>query len=303
MSEGKGMEKLRMRLDGVLAPICTPFLPNGDVASEALRQNLEKYNESGLTGYVVCGSTGESALLSKEEKLAVFETVAGCAHGRTLVAGTGAESVRETVCLVNTAATMGYQAALILTPHYYRAQMLRPESQLAYFRAVADGAQIPILIYNFPQNTALDLPLDVVQRLAEHGNIAGVKESSADLAKIASLTEGLPPTFKVLVGASAKFHASLCVGAAGGILAIANASPKSTQAIFDRYRSGDVTASKTAQEELVEPAGVAPKYGIQGLKYAMDLKGYYGGECRLPLIPLTAGQKAEIETLFKDVGA
>lgn len=288
-----------MLLDGILAPICTPFSADGEIHRAALRQNITKYNDTGLLGYVVGGSTGEAALLERNEKVRVFETARdSAAADKVLIAGTATESVRETRALIGVAAAMGYRAALVITPHYYRGQMLRPESQVAFFRAVADECVVPILIYNFPQMTGIDLHVDVVSQLAEHPNIIGIKESSADLEKVASLTRGLPGSFQVLVGSSARFHECLCLGATGGILAVANALPERALLIHDRYRSGDVEGSREAQKAIVEAAGVAPRYGIQGLKYAMDLKGYFGGLARLPLLPLDDRQKSEIEEIF-----
>jgi 4-hydroxy-2-oxoglutarate aldolase len=290
-------------LNGVLAPICTPFAANGEIHHDALRQNIEKYKDAGLTGFVVAGSTGEAAFLSKEEKLKLFQTVREAAVGKALIAGAGVESVRETLSLIGAAAELKYDAALVLTPHYYRGQMARPETQIGFFRAVADASPLPILIYNFPQMTGIDLPVEVVAQLAEHPNIVGVKESSADLEKIGSLIAGLAGKITVLVGSSVKFHDSLHLGAAGGILAIANAVPVSARLIYDRYHSGDVEGSSRAQKRIVEAAGVAPKHGIQGLKYGMDLKGFFGGLARPPLLPLDDGQKAEIERWFQDIDA
>jgi 4-hydroxy-2-oxoglutarate aldolase len=286
-------------LDGILAPICTPFAADGEIHRPALRQNITRYNDTGLLGYVVGGSTGEAALLDRNEKVQVFETARDSAAGdKLLIAGTASESVRETLALVRIATAMGYRAALVITPHYYRGQMLRPESQLAFFRTVADVSAVPILIYNFPQMTGIDLPVDVVSQLAEHPNIVGIKESSADIEKVASLIRGLPGSFPVLVGSSARFHECLRLGATGGILAVANAMPERALLIHDRYRSGDVEGSREAQKAIVEAAGVAPRYGIQGLKYGMDLKGYFGGAARPPLLPLDDTQKSEIEELF-----
>lgn len=290
-----------MRLNGVIAPICTPFELNGDVCHDALRRNIAKYSHAGLKGFVVAGSTGEAQLLGLDEKRKLFETARQAADGGVLIAGTGAESVRETLALIHDAADLDYDAALVLTPHYYRGQMTRPETQVAFFRAVADSSPLPVLIYNIPQNTGIDLPLDVVVQLSEHPNILGIKESSADLGKIGKLTSALPATFDVLVGASALFHESLCLGARGGILAIANVAPRSNQLIYDRYQSGDVSGSRALQQQIAEAAGVMARYGIQGLKYAMDLKGYFGGPARLPLLPLDARQKSEIELLFRNV--
>ena len=290
-----------MFLDGILAPICTPFTNDGEIHHQALRDNLAKYNRTTLLGYVVGGSTGEAALLDPEEKLALFETARSAAGDKLLIAGTAAESVRETLRVIAAASGMGYRAALVITPHYYRAQMLRPESQSAFFRAVADASQLPILIYNFPQMTGIDLTAEIVAQLAGHPNIMGIKESSADLEKVASLTRLLPSSFQVLVGSSAKFHDCLRLGAVGGILAAANALPDATLPVHHLYRAGDVEGSQKAQSAIVQAAGVAPKYGIQGLKYGMDLKGFYGGPARPPLLPLDETQKSEIAALFSEI--
>jgi 4-hydroxy-2-oxoglutarate aldolase len=216
-----------------------------------------------------------------------------------VIAGAGAESVRATIDLIAAAAQRNCDAALVLTPHYYKGQMARPESQLGYFRAVADAARIPVLIYNFPEVTGIDLPADVVHQLAEHPNIAGVKESSPDLDKIAGLIAAVPKTFPVLIGASAKYAASLSLGAVGGILAVANALPGAAAEIHQRHCAGDPEGARQAQERIVEAAGVAPKFGIQGLKYAMDLMGFYGGPVRAPLLPVSEKEKREIESILR----
>ena len=290
-----------MRLSGVFAPICTPFDGSGNIQYDALQENLAKYRLAGLRGFVVSGSTGEAPFLSQDEKRKLFQSVSQVADGNVLIAGTATESVRETLDLIQDAAKLGYAAALVITPHYYRGQMLRPETQASFFRAVADSSHIPILLYNFPQMTGIDLPLDVVVQLSEHPNIIGIKDSSGDIDRIRRLTSSLPDTFDVLVGGSAIFHESLCLGAKGGILGMANVLPRSTRLIYQRYQTGDVRGSHAFQQKIMEVSKVAPNYGIQGLKHAMDLKGFFGGPTRLPLLPLNVQQEAEIELLFHDV--
>ena len=281
-----------------MAPVCTAFDGEGELDYGAMRRNIGAYVSAGLAGFVVAGSTGEAPFVSGDERAKLFAAVRDASGGKALIAGTGAESVRETLRLTRVAADLGYHAALVITPHYFRAQMLRPESQTTFYRAVADASPLPVLIYDFPQMTGIDLPLDVIAELAAHPNIVGIKESSADLEKIASLTANLPADFQVLVGSSAKFHDCLKLGAIGGILAIANALPGAALAIYDRFQAGDVAGSRAAQQAIVEAAGVAPRYGIQGLKYAMDLKGFYGGPVRPPLLQLREGEKREIEAMF-----
>jgi 4-hydroxy-2-oxoglutarate aldolase len=290
-----------MQLNGVIAPICTPFEENGEVHYDALRKSIAQYIRAGLNGFVVLGSTGEAPLLSADEKRQILQVAREAADGSQLIAGTGTESVKETLALIHHAAALNYDAALVLTPHFYRSQMTRPESQVGFFRSVADASPIPVLIYNFPQMTGIDLMLETVSQLSEHPNITGIKESAPDLDRIAKLTKSLPAGFDVLVGASSKFHESLCLGAKGGIVAIANAVPSHVLQIFDRFQSGDVAGSCAAQQNIAHAADVAARYGIQGLKYAMDLMGYFGGLSRLPLLPLSVEQKAEIELLIVNV--
>lgn len=292
-----------MNLNGIFPPICTPFDSSGDVSTEKLRANIQKWNKTGLAGYVPTGSTGESVFLTKEEKILIWETVRhAAAPGKLLIAGTGVESVRETVALTNTAASLGYVVAMVRTPHYFKGQMNRPECQLAYYRAVADQARIPIIIYNFPQATGLDIPAEVVIQLAAHPNIIGIKESSGNIEKVARMIDETPDRFLVLVGAAASIYPAFCMGAVGAILAVSNAAPCAALAVYEAYRSGDHERARQAQKRIAAPAvAVTTKHSIPGLKYAMDLNGYYGGPTRLPLVPLSPAAKAEIEELFRDI--
>jgi 4-hydroxy-2-oxoglutarate aldolase len=287
-----------VQLDLVIAPLSTPFRSNGDINVQALQQNIAKYNADGLRGFVVAGSTGEAALLTSREKCQLFEAVGESARESVLIAGTATESLRETLELIRHAASLGYHAALVLTPHYYRAQMTRPDTQLCFYSSLADASPLPLLIYNFPQMTGIDLPVEVVAQLAQHPNILGIKESSADLDRVGKLIKTLPARFQVLVGASATYQQSLALNAKGGILAIANVMPRSALLIHERFRAGDTEGAHDLQKQIADRATVAPRFGIQGLKYAMDMNGYFGGESRLPLLPLTARQKREIELLF-----
>jgi len=293
------------KLDGIFPPITTPFLPDGEFSPHKLRANIEKWNKTGLSGYVPTGSTGESVLLTKDEKFRVWETVReAAAPGMLLIAGTAAESVRETIELTNMAAGLGYATAMVRTPHYYKAQMNRPECQLTYYRAVADAAQIPVLIYNFPQATGLDIPAEVVAQLAGHPNILGIKESSGSIEKVARMVDSTPDDFQVLVGSAQTLYASLCVGAVGAVVAFANAAPCASLAVYEAWKAGDHQAAREQQRLIAAPAvAVTARHSIPALKYAMDLNGYYGGPPRLPLLPPSPAVKAEIEALFKAIKA
>ncbi len=292
-----------MKLQGIYPPITTPFDSEGNLYKAKLRHNIEKWNRTGLSGYVVCGSTGESVFLTTEEKLELWALAAEyTAPEKTLLAGTGVESVRETVWLTNKAAELGYKAAMVRTPHYYKNLLNNTAAQCLYFNAVADQSKIPLMIYNWPQTTGIDISPEAVAALSEHPNIIAIKESSGSMEKVLQMLREVKPGFQVLVGSAPTLAPSLAVGAAGAVLAYANAAPYSTVAIWEAHRSRETEAAMDWQNRIGRAAVlVTVKYGIPGLKYAMDLNGYYGGPCRLPLSPLTPAAKLEIEAAFKDL--
>jgi 4-hydroxy-2-oxoglutarate aldolase len=293
----------KVKLQGIFPPIATPFDAEGNIYPAKVRHNVEKWNRTALAGYVVCGSTGESVMLEPKEKIALFEMVAAhAAPEKLLIAGTGVESVRETVALTNCAAEMGYRAAMVRTPHYYKAIMSRGETQTLYYRAVADQSKIPLIIYNWPQTTGVDIPPDAVAALSEHPNIIAIKESSGNIEKVMQMIREVRPGFQVLVGSAPTLWPSLLMGASGAILAYANAAPYSTIAIWEAHRTRDEAAGRDWQDRIARAAVlVTVKYGIPGLKYAMDLNGYYGGPPRLPLVPVPPAARAEIEEAFRDL--
>jgi len=292
-----------MKLQGIFPPITTPFDHAGNIYAAKLQHNIEKWNLTTLAGYVVAGSTGESVLLTAEEKIELWEMVARwAAPEKILIAGTGVESVRETVCLTNRAAELGYKAALVKTPHYYKNLLNRADAQTLYYRAVADQVRIPVIIYNFPQATALDIPAAAVVELSHHPNIIGIKESSGNMEKVMQMMRESRPGFQVTVGSAPTVWPALLMGATGAILAFANAAPYATIAIWEAYRTREEEAGRDWQNRIARAAVlVTSKYGIPGLKYAMDLNGYYGGPPRLPLSVPAAEAKREIEEAFQDL--
>lgn len=292
-----------MKLHGIFPPIATPFDHAGELYKAKLKHNIEKWNQTSLAGYVVCGSTGESVMLTAEEKVRLWEWVAEyAAPEKLLIAGTGMESVCETVWLTNRAAELGYKAAMVRTPHYYKNLFRRGEAQAVYFRAVADQARIPILIYNWPQATGVDIPAETVAELSHHPNIIGIKESSGNLEKVMQMVREVKPGFQVLVGSAPTLAPSLAVGAVGAVLAFANAAPYACITIWEAHRTRETEAALDWQHRIAHPARlVTGKYGVPGLKYAMDLMGYYGGPPRLPLTPPSPEAKREIEEAFREV--
>jgi 4-hydroxy-2-oxoglutarate aldolase len=292
-----------IKLHGIFPPIATPFDRDGELYPAKVRHNVEKWNKTPLAGYAVCGSTGESVFLTTEEKIKMWEWVAESADSsKILIAGTGVEGVRETVCLTNRAAELGYKVALVRTPHYYKNLINRPEAQALYFRAVADQAKIPVMIYNWPQMTGVDIMPEAVALLSEHPNIIAIKESSGNLEKMMQMIREAKSGFQVLTGSAPTLAPSLAVGCVGAVLAFANAAPYAAVTIWEAHRTRETAAALDWQNRIARPAQlVTTKYGIPGLKYAMDLNGYYGGPPRLPLTTLKPEQQKEIEQGFDGI--
>ena len=199
-----------MKLQGIFPPLATPFTHDGELFKAKLKHNVEKLNLTALSGYVVCGSTGESVLLTAEEKIKLFEWVAeSAAPEKLLLCGTGVESERETVLLTNRAAEIGYKAAMVRTPHYYKSLLNNTAAQVLYFRAVADQSRIPLMIYNWPQATGLDITTEAVAELSHHPNIIAIKESSGNLEKVMQMIREVKKGFQVLVGSAPTLWPSL----------------------------------------------------------------------------------------------
>jgi dihydrodipicolinate synthase/N-acetylneuraminate lyase len=357
-----------MLLNGIFPPITTPYYPDGKIYFKKLEHNVDRYSKTPIGGIVVQGSTGEAHMLSDEEKREVMQVaIAVAAPEKVMIAGCGIESATETVRLIEYAAGLNYDAAMIRTPYYYKSQM-KPENMLAYYRFVADHSPLPIIIYNFPPCTGYDIPVEVVIALAEHPQIVAIKESSGVIEKVKAMVEGtrnirrnvtmterfepvtarmlkaassvpagelVPATalaggnggvttakpsssavqvignlktrqkdvgFQVLVGSAQKLFASLEVGAIGAILAFADAAPTACYEIYAAYKDGDKKLSQEKQERIAEAATrIVSELSIPGVKYAMDLNGYFGGNGRLPLLPLKAETKAEIENLMANI--
>jgi dihydrodipicolinate synthase/N-acetylneuraminate lyase len=326
-----------MLLHGIFPPITTPFYPDGSLYFKKLEYNVDRYSRAPVAGLVVLGSTGEAILLSDHERRDVLKCARqAAAPDQVLLAGTGIESASETLRLTEYAAGLGYDIAMVRTPHYYKAQINRPENMLAFYRFVADRSPLPVVIYNFPQATAYDIPAEVVIALAEHPNVAGIKESCGSVDKVRLMVErtrhikrvvrvtetfqALTPRllaagaargvkarekdagFQVLVGSAQQLYDSLRAGAVGAILAFADAAPTAMFEVYAAWKDGDLKLAAEKQQRVAAAAlRVVGQLSIPGVKYACDFNGYYGGPVRLPLLPLTAGEKTEIERLMADI--
>lgn len=293
-----------MNFHGIYPALTTPFAADGSVAVTDIKHNIARYNETGLAGYTVIGSTGESVLLSRKEIDTVWATVKeSAAPGKKLIAGTGAESTAETIDRTKRAAEFGYHAALIKTPYYYK-PAYRPENYIAHYRKIADASPIPVMLYSVPQFTGVSLEASEVAPLSQHPNIIGIKESSGLVQRIAEMIAAAPAGFQVMTGSASMLFPSMVVGACGGILALASALPELCVAIYDAVRAGDLEKARELEAHVL-PASklIVAQGGIPGVKYAMNLGGYRGGLPREPLLPVSAEQKKAIGDVMAKLDA
>ena len=290
-------------LQGVFPPIPTPFDSSGAVDREALKRNLTWWNRHELTGYVVLGSNGESVHLTEAEKLQMIADVrAGSPDDHVIVAGTGLPATESTIVLTERAAEAGADAALVLPPSYYRGQMT-PEALAAHFSAIADASPIPILLYNMPANTGIDMSASLLTELSEHDNIAGVKDSAGNVAKLAELRHCVDAGFAILAGSAGFLLPALSVGADGGVLALANLAPALCITIFRLARSGRWEEAQAIQNRIVKAnAAVTRRWGVPALKAAMDMLDLHGGPTRRPLLPLADDPRSELARILAEAG-
>ncbi len=289
-------------LRGIFPPTPTPFV-DGEVSGDRLARNLKMWNQTGLAGYLILGSNGEFVYLDGEEKLKVLETAReNIPRSMKMIAGTGGESTRETIKLTKEAARIGADFALVVTPGYFKSQM-KDEELLAHYQAVAEASTIPILLYNVPQFTGVTLSPAVVSRLAEHPNIAGLKDSSGNLSTFSDYLRLTPENFTVLVGTATVFYSAMNLGARGGILALANVAPQECVQLYNLITLGKLKEARELQFQLLPVArALTVQHGIGGLKAAMQLLGYYGGPPRPPLLPPSAQAIKEIEIILEQAG-
>lgn len=288
-----------MDLSGVYPALTTPFAADGSVSLADVKYNIERYNSTGLTGYVVLGSTGESVLLSRSEMDGVLATVKEAAgQGKRLIAGTGAESTADTIERTKRAAELGYHFALVKTPHYYK-PAYKPDVLIAHYRRVADASPIPVLLYSVPIFTGVTMEAPEVGVLSEHPNIVGIKESSGHVMRVAEMVAAVPADFQILTGSAGTVLAGLTVGAKGAILALASALPEKCVALYELFRGGHIEKARALQNVLLKASKViASEHAIAGIKFVMDRRGYRGGIPREPLVPLGESYKQRIvETL------
>lgn len=272
---------------GVCTALVTPFL-NGQVNYPMLEQLLRRQVDAGIEAVVLSGTTGESPTLSDGEKLEMVRRAKEFVGDSCLIlAGTGSNATDHAVALSRAAENMGADGLLVVTPYYNKAT---PSGLLAHYSAIAAAVHIPVIVYNVPSRTGVDVPVEVYRQLANIPNLAGVKEASPDISKIAKIKASCPPDFTVWSGNDDQAVAVLSLGGQGVISVLSNLLPSETQAMAQAALDGDFDTAAALQLELLPLIeALFSEVNPIPVKAAMALLGYDCGPCRLPLTPLGEG--------------
>lgn len=291
------------QLEGVFAPIATLFDANGELDLDGYRKNVEWYCTTPLDGIVIMGSNGEYASLDTDEKLRLIEAGVNAVNGRkTVLAGTGVESTLNTIKVTRAAAELGVDYALVITPYYYRPRYDRA-AFIKHFLTVAEASPIPVVIYIMTAYTGVDLASGIVAELSQHPNIVGVKDSAGNAPKFAEMVANSSDDFSVLAGSANFLYPAYCLGAKGGILALANVAPRECCEVRDLFLAGKHEEARKAQFNLLAPnAAVTTQFGIAGLKAAMEMVGLETSDPRPPLLPATAEERTAIQGILDRAG-
>ena len=288
---------------GIYTPIVTPFTSSGDVDERGLATNVDHYLATKLTGLVVLGSNGEAAQLEDSEADRVISVVRErVPKGRPVLVGTGRESTRGTIAASKRAANIGADAVMARTPAFYKPQMTS-ENFIRHYTEVADASPVPVLLYNVTMYTGVNLLPDAVEKLSEHPNIVGLKDSGNDMLQISDYLSRSQPGFTVLAGAAPSLFSSAALGVHGAVLALAGLVPDLCVELFEHVRAGRVDEGRALQRRLMPLArAIGPVYGVPGLKAALDLLGLAGGVPRAPLRPANSAAVDNLRGLLTSLG-
>jgi len=292
----------RAQLSGVFAPVVTPFRDDG-VALDDLRHNLRILGNTALKGYLALGSNGEFRSLTDGEQVKILEVFAEEKGDKTVMVGTGCQSTYETILKSNIAADMGFEYVSVLTPSYFPKQMDGPTLQ-GFYERIADRVKAPVLLYNAPGFAGgVQIPPAVVASLSLHDNIVGMKDSSpTGPARYFNVCDpGMD--FAILAGSANFFYPSLHLGAPGGIVSLANVLPEPCCELYRLFTEGRFDEARNLHFRLARLNGaISGAYGVAGVKAAMDIAGFRGGEPRHPLIPVTDTVRDTIRRSIEEEG-
>lgn len=291
-----------LNLRGILLPFTTPFTATEDLDKDALRANIQHWNQTGISGYVALGSTGERVNLNEREYLDVIETARDeVPDSMTFICGAGQQSTRQTINEIRQAANLGADGVLVITPNFYRAAMT-PGALIEHYQTIADASPVPVVLYSMPDLTGIAIEPSTVATLSEHPNIIGMKDSSADIPRFQETLKVVTDGFAVLTGNGTVLFDALKSGARGAVLAVGCTAAEYCLEIYNYVQSGDLETGSQLQEKLTPLAlAVTKRYGIGGLKAALDLSGLIGGSVRAPLKAPSNEARHEIEQLLNVV--
>lgn len=293
----------KLQIDGIMPAVTTPFDADGQIDFALLADNIARYNETGLSGYVALGSNGEAVHLTSEERPQIVQTIKrAAAQDRPVIAGINELSTRAAVASARMAADSGADAVLVITPYFYKSAMTQ-EALLRHFTEVADSSPAPLLIYNVPQNTGVIIEPATIASIAGHPNIIGVKDSAGNISAISDTVRMSPPNFSVLAGSGSILFPAFLMGAAGAVLAVAGLAPVECVSLFQAAREGDLSKAQELHNRIAPLSHVVTAgFGIAGLKAAMDLAGYRGGRTRPPLLDLSEASLERIKAVMRGTG-
>ena len=287
------------KIHGVIPPMVTPFKAKGELDTKAFVSNIEKWNKDKLSGYLVLGSNSETVYLNDKEKLELVKlTAENAKKDRVIIAGSGAESARETIKFTNKCAKLGAHCALVLTPYYYDSSM-DSKALIRFFTEVANNSDIPIFIYNVSKFTNVNIKADAVAELSRHKNIMGMKDSNGDVPQLATFLRVADKSFQVMTGTYSAWYPALTMGITATISAMANCCPNEIAKTQELYEEGKQKESfELYQRMFPVNAAVTGGFGIPGLKYACDYLGYKGGHVRNPLSDCNETQKEQLRVIL-----
>jgi len=292
-----------IKLNGIIPPLPTSFDENENLASDKMKANIINLSRHNLAGFLVLGSNGELVNLTEKEIHEVYVIAREViSSDKIMLAGTGGQSTRETINNTKAAADTGVDAALVLNPFYYKSRMTQ-EALIKHYWTVADASLVPIIVYNMPASTGLDMDAETIVKISEHENIIGLKDSGGNVVKMGDIKSIAKPGFQILAGSAGFLLPALTMGAIGGILALANIAPEKCISVYNDYFSGDLENAHKTQLELIPiNATITSKWGVPALKTAMDYMGLFGGAARKPMLPLKDDIKKQLISLInKDI--
>lgn len=290
-------------LKGIMVPVVTSFNRRGDLDEAGFRSNVRRYVKDGFNGILVAGSTGEGPYLTEHERLRLVELARPLIPApQLLLVGTGVESTSGTIHLSKEAVKRGADAVLVLTPGYFKNQM-NSAALTAHYSAVGDAVSRPVLIYSIPQFTGIHIDPATIGRLSRHGNVVGLKESSGNMEFLREVFKKSKAGFHVLAGSALIMLDAFQAGAAGAVLGPANYIPDICLQIYALYLDGQIEAARELQHRIVPLVQeVNVRGGIPGVKCALDLCGYKGGNPRSPLLPLRPAEERKVAAALREVG-